>query len=274
MPEPTRYYARLVGRTAIVTGAGSEEGGVGTGRAIAIVLAREGATVCLVDRDAARATETCKRIEAAGGSAFVVAGDVTSDTDCRSAVAASVERTGRLDILVNNVGVSTPVRLDDDGCDEQWSRIIDLNLKSALLMIRHAVPALKRTGGGSIINISSIAGILAHGSIGYGPSKAAMTALAREIAVMHGRDGIRANTVAPGHIMTPMAMRALPADARARRQAVAPLGVEGDAWDVAQAVLFLASAEARFITGALLPVDGGVTQIGPLPAHALIMADQ
>lgn len=274
MPEPTRYHSRLTGLTAIVTGAGSEGDGVGTGCAIAVVLAGEGATVCLVDRDAGRAAETCRRIEATGGKAFVATGDVTSDDDCRAFVKKALERTGRLDILVNNVGVSTPVLLEDDACEVEWSRIIDLNLKSALLMIRHSVPAMIRTGGGSIVNISSIAGIRAFGSIAYGPSKAAMAALAREIAVMHGRDGIRANTVAPGHIMTPLAMRVLPAKARTQRRTVGPLGLEGDAWDIARAVCFLASDDARFITAVTLPVDGGVTEIGALPAHALIMSNE
>lgn len=271
MPEPQNYHGRLAGRSAIVTGAGTEGDGVGTGRAIAVVLAGEGATVCLVDREADRADETRQRIVEAGGNAFVAAGDVTSNADCRRFVAETVARTGRLDILVNNVGISQPVRLDDED-EVAWTRVIDVNLKSAMLMIRHSVPAMRKGGSGSIVNISSVAGIRAHGSIAYGPSKAAMAALARDIAVMHGRDGIRANTVAPGHIMTPHAMHVLPPDVRTMRRTVGPLGIEGDAWDVAQAVRFLASDEARFITGVLLPVDGGVTEIGPLPAHALIMA--
>jgi len=271
MPEPTRYHGRLDGRSAIVTGAGTEGDGVGTGRAIAVVLAGEGATVCLVDREAERAEDTRERIEEAGGKAFVVTGDVTSNADCKRFVQETLDRTGRLDILVNNVGISQPVRLDDE--DEiAWQRVIDVNLKSAMLMIRHSVPAMKANGGGSIVNISSIAGVRAHGSVAYGPSKAAMGALARDIAVMHGRDGIRANTVAPGHIMTPHAMHVLPPDVRTMRRTVGPLGLEGDAWDVALAVGFLASDEARFITGVILPVDGGVTETGPLVAHALINA--
>ena len=273
MPEPTRYYPRLEGRSAIVTGAGTEGGGVGTGRAIAMVLAGEGATVCLVDRDAASADMTRQQIAAAGGSAFVVTGDVTINADCRRFVEETVARTGRLDILVNNVGISAPVALDE--ADESgWTRVLDINLMSAMLMCRHSVPAMKAAGGGAIVNISSIAGIRAHGSIAYGPSKAAMAALAREIAVLHGRDGIRANTVAPGHIMTPHAMHVLPPDMRTLRRAIGPLGIEGDAWDIARAVAFLASEDARFITGTLLPVDGGVTEIGPIPAHHLAIAEE
>jgi NAD(P)-dependent dehydrogenase (short-subunit alcohol dehydrogenase family) len=141
-----------------------------------------------------------------------------------------------------------------------------------MLMCRYAVPAMISNGGGSIVNISSIAGIRAHGSVAYGPSKAAMAALASEITVLYGRQGIRANTVAPGHVLTPLAMSMLPAEMRTKRRAVGPLGLEGDAWDIALAVRFLASDEARFITGVHLPVDGGVTEIGPMAAHALIEA--
>lgn len=271
MPEPRHYLNKLSGRTAIVTGAGTQGDGIGTGQAIAVVLAGDGATVCLVDRDADRAEATRRRIADAGGKAFVVVGDVTDNDDCRRFVEQGVAQTGRLDILVNNVGISTPVALDD--ADEAaWNQVIDVNLKGAMLMIRHAVPAMKAAGGGSIVNISSIAGVRAHGSIAYGPSKAALAALAREIAVMHGRDGIRANTVAPGHIMTPHAMHVLPSNVRTLRREIGPLGIEGDAWDIAQAVAFLASDEARFITGTVLPVDGGVTEIGPIPAHMLAKA--
>jgi NAD(P)-dependent dehydrogenase (short-subunit alcohol dehydrogenase family) len=269
MPQPTRFNATLAGKTAIVTGAGTEGEGVGIGRATAIVLAGEGARVCLVDRQAVAAEETRKKIESLGGEAFVSAGDVTARDDCSRFVAETVRRYGRLDILVNNVGVATPVPLDAPD-EDAWTRVLNVNLTSAMLMCRCAIPAMVNNGGGSIINISSIAGIRAHGSIAYGPSKAAMAALAREIAVMYGRQGIRANTVAPGHVLTPLAMSMLPVEARAKRRNVGPLGIEGDAWDVALAVRYLASDEARFVTGVHLPVDGGVTEIGPLAAHALI----
>lgn len=272
MPQPTKFYPRLKGRSAIVTGAGTQGDGIGTGRAIAMLLAGEGAHVALVDRDRESAEETRRRIDAAGGQAFTLAGDVTVDADCRHFVEQAVAHIGRLDILVNNVGISDPVALD--AADESgWTRVIDVNLKSAMLMIRHAVPAMKAAGGGSIVNISSIAGMRAHGSIAYGPSKAAMAQLAAEIAVLHGRYGIRVNTVAPGHIMTPHAMHVLPEGLRTLRRAIAPLGIEGDAWDIARAVAFLASDDARFITGVLLPVDGGVTRIGPIAAHFLAEAE-
>ena len=269
MPEPVRYHQRLVGRSAIVTGAGSEGNGVGTGRAIALVLAGEGATVCLVDRDEARAEDTRQRIEDRGGKAFVSVGDITTNQDCRRFVEETVAQTGRLDILVNNVGNSMTVPLDDEN-EDKWNSVIDVNLKAAMLMMRHSVPAMKATGGGSIVNISSIGGMRAPGGIAYGPSKAGMCALAREVAVLHGRDGIRANTVAPGHIMTPFVEQLISPEMRAMRRNVGPLGLEGDAWDVALATCFLASDEARFITGVLLPVDGGVTEIMPITGHGLI----
>ena len=271
MPEPTTWNRTLAGKTAIVTGAGTEGEGIGIGRATAVVLAGEGARVCLVDREAQRAEATRAQIEALGGEAFITVGDVTVRDDCARFVEETVQRYGRLDILVNNVGVATPVPLDAP--DEQaWSRVLNINVTSAMLMCRYAVPAMIKNGGGSIVNISSIAGIRAHGSIAYGPSKAAMAALASEITVLYGRQGIRANTVAPGHVLTPLAMSMLPAEMRTKRRDVGPLGVEGDAWDIALAVRFLASDEARFITGVHLPVDGGVTEIGPMAAHALIEA--
>lgn len=271
MPQPNHHYARLTGRAAIVTGAGTQGSGMGTGRAIAMKLAGEGAHVALVDRDRDAVEETRRHIFDMGGSAFVLVGDVTVNADCRHFVDEAIARTGRIDILVNNVGQSTPVALDAPD-EDGWDRVLDVNLKSAMLMCRHVVPAMTNAGGGAIVNIASIAGIRAHGSVAYGPSKAAMIALAREIAVMHGRAGIRANTVAPGHIMTPHAAQVLPSDMRALRRAIGPLGIEGDAWDIAHAVAFLVSDDARFITGAVLPVDGGVTEIGPIPAHFLAQA--
>lgn len=266
MPEPQGYGRRLAGKVAIVTGAGAEGEEVGIGRAIAVVMAGEGASLCCVDIDPARAEATAARL---AGDAFALAGDVTDSADCARFVAQTVARFGRLDILVNNVGVSTPVRLDS--VDEaQWRRILDLNLTSAMLMSKFAVPAMIAGGGGAIVNITSIAGMRAHGGLAYGPSKAAMAQLAREITVGHGRDGIRANSIAPGHVMTPHVAQLLPPGMREERSKVGPLGIEGDAWDVALATAFLASDDARFIAGIELPVDGGVTQIGPMTGHGFI----
>lgn len=275
MPVPINHHNRLVGKVAIVTGAGSQgsdESGVGTGKAIAVCLAAEGASVCLVDRVPERAQDTLKRIETFGGQAFICAADVTLWSDCQRVVDESVSRFGGLDILVNNVGVTGSPGGFDVFDDADWARVMDINLKSAVLMSRGAVPAMLKRGGGSIINISSLAGQLAHGSgFAYGPSKAAMAQLSAELAVTYGRQGVRANTVAPGHILTPLSQGLTNPALVAARRKVGPLGIEGDAWDVAGAAVFLASAESRFITGALIPVDGGVSAIGPLAAYGMIM---
>lgn len=275
MPQPQKFWNRLTGKVAIVTGAGSQGNGFGTGKAIAYSFAREGAKVCLVDREAERAEETRALIAADGGEAFVHAADVTDSAACAGIVDATVKRYGRLDLLVNNVGIATGSQGADKLDEADFQRIMDVNLKSAVLMAKHAVPHLKAAGGGAIVNISSVASIFSSGSIAYASSKAGMNALTNELAILHGRDGIRVNTVAPGHIFTPMLVDifergVLPPEAREARRKVAPLGLEGDAWDVAAATLFLASDEARFITGVLLPVDGGVTRIAPLTAHDFI----
>jgi NAD(P)-dependent dehydrogenase (short-subunit alcohol dehydrogenase family) len=269
MPEPTAFHDRVSGKVAIVTGAGAAAEEIGIGRAIALILAREGARVVCADLDEDRAEATAARICAEGGEAVALAANVTSEADCAHVVEAAVGAFGRLDILVNNVGISTPTRLETITLD-LWNEILATNLTSVMLMSKSAVPVMERGGGGSIVNISSLAGMRAMGALAYGPSKAAMAQLSREIGVLHGRQGIRVNTVAPGHVMTPHAMSKLPASLRDARRKVGPLGIEGDAWDVAQAVLFVASDEARFINGVHLAVDGGVEGIGPMTGHAFI----
>lgn len=269
MPEPSRHFDRLAGKVAIVTGAGAETAEIGIGRAIAYVMAREGARVVCADLDAGRAQATAAQIEAQGGQALSFAGDVSQAEDCAALVRAAVDRFGRLDSLVNNVGIAVPTTLESVTL-ELWNKTFATNLTSAMLMSKYSVPEMARGGGGSIVNISSISGMRAMGALAYGPSKAAMAQLSREIGVLHGRQGIRVNTVAPGHIMTPHAMSKLPATMREARRKVGPLGLEGDAWDVAQAVLFLASDEARFINGVHLAVDGGVEGIAPLIGHAFV----
>jgi NAD(P)-dependent dehydrogenase (short-subunit alcohol dehydrogenase family) len=269
MPEPTAYRSRLNGKVAVVTGAGAEGDEIGIGRAIAYVLAREGAAVVCGDLDPVRAEATAAQITAEGGRALAVAGDVSLPASCAQLVDAAAEHFGRLDILVNNVGISAPATLASISL-EQWNQTLATNLTSAMLMSKAAVPVMAAAGGGAIVNISSLAGMRAMGAIAYGPSKAAMAQLSREIGVLHGRQGIRVNTVAPGHVMTPHAMSKLPASMREERRKVGPLGIEGDAWDVALAVLFLVSDEARFINGVELAVDGGVEGIGPLVGHAFI----
>lgn len=274
MPQPTEFRHRLAGKTAIVTGAGSQivggGAGVGTGKAIALLFAREGAKVCLVDRKAERAEATRRAIASAGGKAFVCAADVTSSADCARVAEATLDHFGRIDVLVNNVGIGVGGGRLEQMEEAVWNNVVDVNLKSAMLMCKHAIRSLIAARG-SIVNIASIAALRAHGGgVAYGASKAGMIALTNELAVMYGRDGVRANVVAPGHIFTPLVEGALDQQARDTRRQVAPLGIEGDAWDVAAAALFLASDEARFITAACLPVDGGAAAIGALSAHGLI----
>lgn len=268
--EPERYHDRLAGKVAIVTGAGAGEEGIGIGSAIALLFAREGAAVAILDRDEARARFTCAILEGEGAQAIAIDGDVTDGAYCRAAVAAAVARFGAIDILVNNVGGAGGVgqlgALDEDG----WRRSFDLNLASALLMSDAVAPSMLGAGRGAIVNIASLAGLRASGSLGYGPSKAALIALTREIATIHGGDGIRANAIAPGHMFTPFATAMVGAEAREARRKIAPAAIEGDAWDVASAALFLASDEARFITGACLPVDGGVSAVSPMMAQRLL----
>ncbi|MGO8858245.1 MAG: SDR family NAD(P)-dependent oxidoreductase [Steroidobacteraceae bacterium] len=271
MPQPSKFRDRLAGRVALVTGAGSQTDGIGTGRAIATVFAGEGARVCLVDQDPVRAELTRRTIEAAGGDGFVFAGDIADSAVCAAAVAATVARYGSLDILVNNVGVSGGGGELWDLDEAQWARMVDLNFKTCVLMTKHAMRPLVASGRGAIVNIASTAALLASGgNYAYGPAKAAMIAFSRDVAVTYGRRGVRSNVVAPGHIFTPHVEGFFDAAAREVRRKVAPLGVPGDAWDVAAASLFLASEEARFITGICLAVDGGVTHTMQLTAHRFI----
>lgn len=252
-----------------MTGAGSTPGpGVGTGRATAIVLAREGARVLVADVDPGRADETVAMIEADGGTARAFAGDMTSAADCEAMVAAAIAAFGTVDILVNNIGatvVGTVDVLDEDG----WDRAIAVNLRTARLASRRAVPVMAAQGSGAIVNVGSIAALRGTGYVGYAAAKGAVHALTIDMAYAHGRQGIRVNTVAPGHITTPLLYSVLGAtpetDFRRRLAAAAnPLDTEGTAWDVASAVVFLASDEARWITAVTLPVDGGVTTVTPL----------
>lgn len=271
MPEPLSYHDRLAGQAAIVTGAGAPGEEMGNGRAIALLFAREGARVCVVTRDRANAERTVAMIEASGGEAVACAGDVTRAEDCERIVAEALAAFGTLDILVNNVGrgFGGPKLADID--DATWREIVDVNLTGAFHMCRAAMPALVEGRGKAIVNISSTAGQRAHGSLGYGPAKAALDAFTREIATVYGRQGIRANIVSPGHLHTPhVANNPQLAPLREKRRKVGPLGIEGDAWDVAAATLFLASPEARLITGVLLPVDAGVSQIAGMTGHSLI----
>lgn len=257
MPDPSH---RLIGKVAIVTGAGSRGDGVGNGKATARLFAREGASVLLADLDLESAEETLAEIEAEGGSASTFQADVTNEEHCRALVETAVERYGRLDILDNNVGNSireTVTEIEPD----QWDAFMDLNLKSMMLTSRHSIPHMAKTGGGSIINIASIAGVRASKAVAYTTSKAGVIGLTVAMAADHGRQGIRVNAIAPGAVYTPMVSWRLSDEMREHRKNATMLGIEGTPWDVGWAAVFLASDESRWITGSVLTVDGGASMM-------------
>ena len=254
---------RLEGKVAIVTGAGSQGDGIGNGKATAVLFAREGAKVLLVDSVAERAEETLAMVTTEGGEASVFQANVTSANDCQRMADAAVERYGRLDILHNNVGMSmrgTVVEVTE----EAWDRIMTLNVKSMVLTSKYAIPRMIESGGGSIINISSTAGLRAHSSTPYTTSKAAIMGLTFSMAADHGGDNIRVNCIAPGLVRTPFVGSRMDEALRERRMRAAPLGTEGTGWDVAWAAVYLASDEARWVTGVVIPVDAGLTITSPV----------
>ena len=257
------------GKVAIVTGAGSTPGpGVGTGKATAITLARAGARVLLVDLHPERAAETLEIIEKDGGTAAVFAGDMTRSADAEAAVRAAVDTFGTLDILVNNIGAAIPGTVADTA-EADWDRALDISLRTTFLVSKHAVRVMAAKGAGAIVNIGSIAAFRGTGHAGYSAAKGAVHALTVDMAYAHGRQGIRVNAVAPGHITTPLLYSVLgeTPETEFRRRLAAEstlLGTEGTAWDVAHAAVFLASDAARWITGVVLPVDGGATCVTPL----------
>jgi NAD(P)-dependent dehydrogenase (short-subunit alcohol dehydrogenase family) len=256
---------RLDGKVAAVVGAGQTPGEtVGNGRATAIRFAEEGARVLLVDRHAASAEETLEMVRERGGEGSVCAADITREEECQRLIATCVERFGRLDVLHNNVGIGTGDRGAASMTVEVWDRIFDTNLKGIMLVCKHALPVMRQQASGAIINISSVAAVCAVGIVAYKTSKAALNAYTHHLAMANARHGIRANVIMPGLMNTPMAIEGYVAAGRDRdeliraRDSQVPLGGKmGDAWDVANAALFLASDEARFVTAVCLPVDGG-----------------
>ncbi|KAJ6442598.1 tropinone reductase [Purpureocillium lavendulum] len=297
----TRPSRSLAGKVAIVTGAGTAGEGIGNGRAIAILLAEDGASVVCVDRDAALAARTAEMIGDEGrGRALAVAGDVTREADCAAAVEAAVRAYGRVDILVNNVGVLGPRGTATETDPAAWARGLEVNVTSMALMAKHAIPAMLRNGGGedgddaddegrgqgegqghaqrrpppppseprgSIVNVGSVAGLRGGTpSLLYPTSKGAVVNMTRAMAAHHGPQGVRVNCVCPGMLYTPMMHSpdagAGPSMSEATREARrhrSLLGTEGNAWDAAAAVRFLAGGEARWITGTVLTVDAGAT---------------
>jgi NAD(P)-dependent dehydrogenase (short-subunit alcohol dehydrogenase family) len=252
---------RLKGKVAIVTGAGSRAEGIGNGRATAVVFARHGAKVALVDTVAQWAGETRRMIEAEGGVCQIVEGDVSDAASCRAVVARTLSQWGRLDILVNNVGITGPRGNAVEVDVEAWDQAMRINVGSMMMMAKAAIPEMIRSGGGSIINLSSVAGLQGgHPSLLYPTSKGAIVALTRAMASHHGRDGIRVNCIAPGRVYTPMvASRGMTPELRQARRERTLLGTEGTGWDIGYGALYLASDESRWVTGITLPIDGGAS---------------
>ncbi len=246
---------RLAEKVAFVTGAAS-----GMGRAIAQLFAREGAKVAVVDRDEEGGRETARLIQEAGGQASFVYADVSNEDDVRAAVQTTVERYGRLDVLVNNAGIVVMGGAAQTSL-EDWDRVQAVNLRGAFLCVKHAIPHMQRQGGGAIVSVASIGGLVAvPAHAAYNAAKSGLVGLTRQIAVDYGPDNIRANVVCPTATDTPLIRRAGANDQSLQALAqMHPLRRLSRPEDIAYAALFLASDEAQCITGAVLPVDAGWT---------------
>lgn len=250
---------RLAGKVAIVTGSGSRAPGIGNGRATAILLARHGAKVVVVDREVEAAEATKAAIDDDANVAVVV-GDVTEEETCQRMVDTAMSQWGRLDVLVNNVGIDEGPGSVVDVALERWEHVLHVNVGSMIVAASKAVPVMEAAHSGVIINISSISAFRPRGLTPYTTSKGAVIALSRAMAVDHGPKGVRVNCIAPGPVYTPMVFSGgMTEERRAARRDASLLKVEGTAWDVGYAALYLASDEARYITGVVLPVDGGVS---------------
>lgn len=259
---------RLEGKTALVMGAGSIGPGWGNGKATAALFAREGARVVCADINGAAAEETAEIIHGEGGEAYAVQVDATRDADVRRVMVETQSRFGRLNILDNNIGIAVVGGVVELG-EEEWDRVLGINLKTCFLAMKHAIPLMVAQGGGAIVNISSIAGVRYTGVpyASYSATKAAMNHLTRTSAAEYAGRQVRINAVLPGLIKTPMVTTSVAAsyaeagltEAHEVRDRQVPMGRQGEAWDVAEAALFLASDAARYITGIELVVDGGLT---------------
>lgn len=255
---------RLSGKIAIITGAGQQPGSTpGNGRATAIRFAQEGATCVLVDINADWAHETLDMI--GGGDSFVIAADVTQEADCQGIIKQTLDRFGRIDILHSNVGMSKGDRATPDLDADVWDQLMTLNLKSMFMLCKAVLPTMRTQGSGSIITISSTSSLSMRPTVAYKTSKGAINTLTQHVAAENAKFGVRANVILPGLINTPMAIERRAqesgrprADIQAERDALVPMGQMGTAWDVANAAVFLASDEAKYVTGVLLPVDGGL----------------
>ena len=261
-PPGTEGDTGLSSRTIIVSGGGSQlDDGVGNGRAAAVLLARQGANVVVVDRKLSAAEATVSAITAEGGTAAAHEADVTDEAACQEMVAAALGHFGAVGGLVNNVGIGSRGSVVESSLSD-WERVMTINVTSMMLASKYAIPAM--VDGGSIVNISSISALRPRNLTAYSTSKGAVIALTKAMAVDHAAQGVRVNCVAPGPVYTPMVYAAgMSEEARRQRARASMLGTEGTGWDIGNAVTFLLSDQARWITGQTLVVDGGVTLRGP-----------
>ena len=251
----------LEGKVAVVTGAGSKGGGMGTGKATAVLLARAGARVALVDRHADRLAETAELIASEGGTTTSVLADLATAAQCDVVADAVIEAFGGIDIVVHNAAAFAGGSLADT-TQEVFDELVAVNLTVPFMLSRAALPSMIERGGGSIVFVSSVVALRGPSPPAYATAKAGLAGLTVSLATNHGRQGIRANCVVPGMVATPMRSQSVKGAGLVDDPAASTAtGVAGDAWDIAHAVAFLCSPAARHITGVELPVDGGATKL-------------
>ncbi|HJQ55755.1 MAG TPA: SDR family NAD(P)-dependent oxidoreductase [Vineibacter sp.] len=258
---------RLKGKVAIVTGAAPRGEGVGNGMATAILFAREGAKVVLVNRSAERADKLARQIRDEGGEAAVFAGDVAKPDVAQAMADFAVKTYGRLDVLHNNVGIGAPGTAETVSL-EDWNKVLEANLTTTMLCTKYCLPKMKAGGSGSVIMVSSIAGALGlmggPGAAAYATAKAGLHGFTLSVAADYATQNIRANCIIVGSVHTPMVAH-LGTEARERRKNMVPMKTEGTAWDIAHGAVYLASDESRWVTGILLPIDGGLVALRQWP---------